>query len=199
MPGEFDQAEKSLNDYLAWSYRLNELEPGKPEWLMEKSFAHNNIAAPINRRGGDQVEAALLHIHKAAEFGSQVIEIGPENSTCLGEYAEVMAWLADTLLLHCDLGGALKARQEQARISRQLTEGSPGNNGLKSRYAFSLTGLSNVAELVGELGRLDEAISHLDQMLQFDRRACLSGTDCRKPASGRGSRNAVTCTRAAGS
>jgi len=176
--GEFGQAEKALNDYLAWSYRLNELEPGKPEWLMEKSYAHNNIAALINRSGSGEVEAALVHISKAAEFGSQVIEIEPENFTYLSEYAEVVAWLADTHLLRCDLGAALMARQEQVRISRQLTESSPANNELKSRYAFSLTGLSNVAvqigllepalenmtearDLIGQLSRLDASNSDL--------------------------------------
>jgi hypothetical protein len=73
-----------------------------------------------------------------------------------------MAWLADTLLRHCDLGGALEARQRQVRISRQLTEGSPGNNELKSRCAFSLAGLSNVAERVEDFGRLDEATSLME-------------------------------------
>jgi len=176
--GEFDQAEKSLNDYLAWSYRLNELEPGKPEWLMEKSYAHNNIAALINRRGSGQVEAALVHISKAAEFGSQVIELEPDNFLYLSDYAEVLAWLADTHLLRCDLGAALIARQEQVRISKQLMEGSPGNNELKSRYAFALTGLSKVAvqiglievaldnmtqarDIIGHLSRLDASNSDL--------------------------------------
>jgi tetratricopeptide (TPR) repeat protein len=170
--GEFDLAEKALNDYLAWSYRLNELEPGKPEWLMEKSYAHINIAALINRRGSGDVDAALVHISKAAEFGSQVIEIEPENFTYLSEYAEVMAWLADTHLLRCDLGAALMARQEQVRISRQLAEGSPGNNELKSRYAFSLTGLSNVAVQVGllepALENMSEARDLIGQLSQAD-------------------------------
>jgi len=172
--GEFDLAETALNDYLAWSYRLNELEPGKPEWLMEKSYAHNNIAALINRRGSGEVDAALVHISKAAEFGSQVIEIEPENFTYLSEYAEVLAWLADTHLLRCDLGAALMARQEQVRISRQLTEGSPGNNELKSRYAFSLTGLSNVAVQVGllepALEYMSEARDLIGQLSRADAR-----------------------------
>jgi tetratricopeptide (TPR) repeat protein len=172
--GEFDQAEKALNDYLAWSYRLNELEPGKPEWLMEKSYAHNNIAALINRRGSGQVEAALVHISKAAEFGSQVIELEPDNSPYLSDYAEMMAWLADTHLLRCGLGAALIARQEQVRISRQLTESSPGNNELRSRYAFSLTGLSKVAVQVGlvepALENMTEASDIIGQLSRADAR-----------------------------
>jgi len=169
--GEFDQAEKALNDYLAWSYRLNELEPGKPEWLIEKSYAHNNIAALINRRDSGEVEAALIHISKAAEYGSQVVEIEPENSTYLSEYAEVMAWLADTHLLRCDLGAAIKARQEQVTISRQLTEGSPGNNDFRSRYAFSLTGLSKVAVQVGLLEpALENMMEARDIIGQLSRR-----------------------------
>jgi tetratricopeptide (TPR) repeat protein len=147
--GEFDLAESALNDYLAWAYRLNELEPGKPEWLMEQSYAHSNLAALANRRNEADVDTALLHIEKAAALNRQVIELAPDNPTYLSEYGEAMAWLADTQLLACDLGGALVSRQENVRIARELMDDSVGNVNLKSRYAYALTGMGYVAWLVG--------------------------------------------------
>ena len=156
--GEFEEATKALNDYLAWAYRLNELEPGNAEWLMEKSYAHNNLAALIHRRGSGAVQDALLHVERAGEFSRQAIELAPENTNYLSEYGEVMAWLADIQLLKCDLGGALKSRQENVAIARELMKGAPGNSNFKSRYAFALTGLSAVTEQVG-LGEL--AVEHM--------------------------------------
>jgi len=147
--GKFDESEKAFNDYLAWSYRLNEIEPGNPKWLMEMSYAHSNLAALITRKGGGDVGSALVHIEKAGEFNRQVIELEPDNSNHLSEYGEIMAWLADTRLLTCDLGGALRARQDNVEIARQLMEATPGNTNFRSRYAFSLTGLSAVAAQIG--------------------------------------------------
>jgi tetratricopeptide (TPR) repeat protein len=147
--GEFDQAENALNDYLAWAYRLNELEPGNPEWLIEQSYAHSNLAALANRRNEADVDRALLHIAEAVALNRQVIELAPDNPTYLSEYGEVMAWLADTQLLACDLGGALVSRQENVEIARKLMDGAVGNVNYKSRYAYALTGMGHVARLVG--------------------------------------------------
>ncbi len=170
--GKFDQAEQALNDYLAWAYRLNELEPGTPEWLIEKSYAHSNLAALINRRGDGEVEAALLHIQRAVEFNRQVIELAPDNAAYLGEYGAVIAWLADTQLLTCDLGGALISRQENVDIAQKLVEHAPGNYGNLERYAYALTGLASVAEQVGmaefALEKLIEARDVLGQLSRKD-------------------------------
>jgi tetratricopeptide (TPR) repeat protein len=147
--GEFDQAEKAMNDYLGWAYRLNVLEPGNPEWLMEQSYAHSNIAALIDAKGGGEVEPALVHIRQAGNFNRQALELDPDNSTYRSEYGEVMAWLADTQLMTCDLGGAIKSRQENVRIAKQLVEEAPGNNNFRNRYAYALTGLANVSWQMG--------------------------------------------------
>jgi tetratricopeptide (TPR) repeat protein len=156
--GRYDEAEKALNDYLGWAYRLNALEPGKPEWLIEKSYAHNNLAALINRRGANDVDSALVHIRHAVEYNRQAVTLAPDNATYLVEYAEVMAWLADTLLRTCDLGGALTARQEQVAITRQLSESAPGNSSYNSRYAYALTGFADVAS---QVGLTEVALTHL--------------------------------------
>lgn len=154
--GDFNRAENALNDYLAWSYRLNELESGNAQWLMEKAYAHNNLAALVIRKGGGGDESALVHIEQAVEFNRQVLEIAPDNPTYLSEYGETLAWLADTQMLACDLGNAFQSRQSSLEIARQLMEGSPGNTNYRSRYAFSLTGLSNVAAQIGLVDLAEE-------------------------------------------
>jgi tetratricopeptide (TPR) repeat protein len=147
--GEFDLAENAMNDYLAWAYQLNEIAPGKAEWLIEKSYAHTNLAALASRKRVADVSAALLHIEQAVEINRQVLELDPGNPVYLSEYGEAIAWLADTQLLVCDLGGALQSRQKHVEIARKMTEDAVGNANLRTRYAYSLTGLANVARLVG--------------------------------------------------
>lgn len=147
--GEFDLAENAMNDYLAWAYHLNELAPGKPEWLIEKSYAHANLAALANRRRVADVSAALLHVEQAVEINRQALELEPGNAAYLSEYGEAIAWLADTQLLACDLGGALQTRQKHVDITRELMQDAVGNANLKTRYAYSLLGLANVARSVG--------------------------------------------------
>ncbi|MCU0988743.1 MAG: toll/interleukin-1 receptor domain-containing protein [Xanthomonadales bacterium] len=147
--GEFDLAENALNDYLAWAYRLNELEPGRPEWLIEQSYAHSNLAALANRRSNANVDVALLHIEAAVALNRRVIDLAPDDPTYLGEYGETLAWLADTQILACDLGGALLSRQENVAIARQLMDGDVGNVNFRSRYAFALTGVGRVSRMVG--------------------------------------------------
>jgi len=170
--GDFDSAEKALNDYLAWAYLLNELEPENPAWLMEKAYAHGNLAALIHRKGGRELGSALVHIEQAGEINRQVLELAPQSASYLSEYGETLAWLADTQLLACDLGGALSSRQESLEIARRLMEGSPANTNFKSRYAFSLTGLSTVAAQIGLVDmaaqRMTEARDALGQLSLMD-------------------------------
>jgi hypothetical protein len=75
--------------------------------------------------------------------------LAPDHAAYLSGYVEAIAWLADTQLLACDLGGALASRQEGVEIARKLMDGDVGNVNFKSRYAFALSGLGHVSRLVG--------------------------------------------------
>jgi tetratricopeptide (TPR) repeat protein len=147
--GEFEAARTALDRYLEHANRLVELQPDNPEWLMEQSYALGNIAALINRQQSADVEAALERMEAALSINRRVIELAPENTGYISEYGEALAWQADTQMLLCDLGGALKTRQENVEIARRLMDGEPGNSALQRRYAYSLSGLANVATQIG--------------------------------------------------
>lgn len=171
--GKYDEAEKDFQLYMDYANRLSALDPTNPEWLMEKSYAHSNLAALIVRENSSDVEKALEHIRAAVAIDEQVALLDPDNTAYLSERGESQAWLADTLLLVCDLGGALQARQKQVGIAQQLLQGSPGNATLKKRYAYSLSGLANVEQKVG---LVDLAVKHgteskrlLQQLADTDR------------------------------
>jgi tetratricopeptide (TPR) repeat protein len=158
--GQFDVAETAFEKYLDYANRLVESEPDNPEWVMEKSYAHSNLAALIIRRGSDNAEQALRNIEIAVEWNSRALEMSPDDETLQSEYGETLAWLADTQLLVCNLGEALQARQANVAISRKRMDKDPGNVNRRGRYAFSLTGLAGVAR---QVGLTDLAIENLEE------------------------------------
>jgi len=147
--GEFDKAEHSLNLYLEHARQLVAMEPGNPKWLMEESYAYSNLAALNVERGGADPEGALANIRTAVEINQQVLQMEPDNPVYQAELGTALAWLADTQLMVCDLGGALISRQESVAVAQKQVEANPGNATLKTDYAGALTGLANVASQVG--------------------------------------------------
>ena len=158
--GRFDQAEVNMLAYLDSANLLIETEPDNPEWVMEKSYGHSNLAALELRRGQGDMERAVLEIELAVKYNRQVMEMEPGNQNYISEYGETLAWLADTQLQACKLGDALISRQESVNIARAQTERAPGNAKLKGRYAFALTGLASVA---WQVGLLDSAMQNYSE------------------------------------
>lgn len=170
--GEFDEAEQSMQNYLDYSNRLAELDPDNPDWIMEQSFAHSNIAALINRGERDEVDRALEQIKASVELNRRAIGLDPDNEDYISEYGEALAWQADTQLLLCDLGGAMDARQENVRIARERLARQPSNMGLRQRYAYSLSGLASVARKAGAnalaIENLQASVNEFERLAQID-------------------------------
>jgi len=171
--GAFEEARAPLDRYLEYADHLVALEPNDPEWIMEKSYAHGNIAALITRRESDDVDLALKEIIASVELNRRAIELAPENSDYFNEYGHALAWQADTQLLLCDLGGALQSRQENLRIAREALERVPADGYVRERYAYSLSGLANVANQIGlteyAADHLKESAEVLGQLYLIDR------------------------------
>jgi len=156
--GNFAAAREPFDQYLNYSRQLAELDAQNPEWIMELSYAHSNIAALINREKSQDVELALDEIRASVELNRRAIELDPENQDYVSEYGEALAWLADTQLLVCDLGGALESRQESLRTARKALEAEPARAFIRQRYGYALSGLSSVAR---QVGLTDYAIQNL--------------------------------------
>lgn len=177
--GQFDEARQGLENYLEYSNRLAQLDPGNPDWIMEQSYAHGNIAALINRQGSGDAEMALEQIKASVDFNRQAIEMAPDNQSFISEYGEALAWQADTQMLLCDLGGALKSRQENFEIARRLLESEPANANFEQRYAFALSGLAKIALQVGLLDMAKQSLVESFEVLGRLYRADPSNLDYR--------------------
>lgn len=158
--GDYEKAENAFELYMDYATKLSALDPKNPEWLMEKSYAHSNLAALIVREDSGDVEKALEHIRAGVAISAQVVALDPDNKTHLSEHGESLAWLADTLMLVCDMGGALQARQQNVEIAQRLLRTSPANVNLRKRYAYSLTGLAFVEQ---QVGLTESAVSHQNE------------------------------------
>ena len=170
--GGFEEAEIALRKYMDYAVQLTRIDPGNPEWLMEKGYAHSNLAALVVRQNSADVDSALEHIRSAVEINEQVLQLAPDNNQYLSEYGEALAWLADTQLMVCDLGGALISRQKSIAIARPQMQQAVSNFNLKSRYAYSLVGLSFVEK---QVGLVDSATDHLAESKEI--LGLLSATD----------------------
>lgn len=155
--GEFGPAQIAMDKYLEYANTLVGIDPSNPAWLMEKSYAHSNLAAMIIRQGQDNVDRALQEIEQAVVLNRQVMDLVPDNPGYRSEYSETLAWLADTQLVVCHLGDALISRQESVAIAREEMENDPGNVNFTYRYASTLSGLANVA---WQVGMVDMAIEN---------------------------------------
>ncbi len=171
--GEYDAAQQALEAYLALADLLGEMEPGNPEWLMERSMAHGNLAALTIRRESNDLARALDDIEVSVELNRRALDIEPENENYLSAYTEALAWAADTQMGICDLVGALDSRRENVNIARSLAEKQPGNVNLSARYAYSLTGLANLEWQAGSSDRaqihMQEAATILGRLFALDR------------------------------
>ncbi len=147
--GDFEKAEAAMNTYLEYANQLVEMEPGNAKWLMEKSYAHGNLAALIVKSGGSDTESALFHNKAAVDLNKKVLELDPDNTEYQSQLGIALAWLADTQLMACDLGNALISRQESVAIAQKQAEEFPGNSNYRSTYAYAMTGVANVAFQVG--------------------------------------------------
>jgi len=158
--GDFDKAEIAFGHYMEYASRLAGLDPGNPEWLLEKGYAHSNLAALAVKQDSADVESALEHIRSAVDISAKVLKLAPDNVQYLSEYGEALAWLADTQLMICDLGGALLARQKNVAITQPQMQQARSNVNMKRRYAYSLSGLSNIERKVGLVER---ALDHMGE------------------------------------
>lgn len=158
--GEFESAQVAMDNYLNYANTLIGIDPSNPAWIMEKSYAHSNLAAMIIRQGQDNVDQALREIEQAIVLNRQVMDLAPENAVYRSEYGETLAWLADTQLLACHLGDALISRQESVAIAHEEMESDPGNVNLTNRYALTLSGLASIAR---QVGMVDMAIENFTE------------------------------------
>ena len=172
MEGRYESAMESMQDYHRLTGKLLESDPGNPDWMLELSYSHNNLAA-VQLQSRNNIDGETLeHVAKAVRLMEEVVALRPDDEAVASVYAMTLAWAADAQIQTCNLEDAMTTRTRVRQLAEFSMLADPGNNGLKKNYAYALTGLARVQIFSGQLGtavqNLELAISILQQLIAAD-------------------------------
>jgi tetratricopeptide (TPR) repeat protein len=170
--GDYTRARQACQKYHEIAGRLLALDPDNPEWMMERSYSHNNLAAVQLQSGLGVDEPTLAHLQEAIVLIENVMQKAPDKSIYASHYATTLAWAADAQYQACNLDNAIALRQKASHLAATLAQLFPGDNDLKRRYAYAISGVSVLqtntgqTELAGQNLRL--VIAMLEQLSAAD-------------------------------
>lgn len=172
MQGRYESAMASMRSYHRLTRSLLVTDPGNPDWILEVSYSHNNLAAVQLDSGKGINEETFEHVAEAISLMETVVELRPDDKEVASVYATTLAWAADAHLQTCNLDEAMTTRARVRELSELSMRADPGNNDLRKQYAYALTGLANVQISTGQLElavqNLELAVSILQQLFDAD-------------------------------
>ena len=161
-----------MRQYHHMTRMLLDTDPTNPDWILERSYSHNNLAAVQLESGVGISEETLAHVAEAIRLMEMVVELRPDDKAVVSVYSTTLAWAAAAQFQVCSLDEALELRIRARELAKISTEANPGNNELRKQYAYSLTGVANAQMVIGKLDlaeqNLEFAISILQQLSAAD-------------------------------
>jgi DNA-binding winged helix-turn-helix (wHTH) protein/tetratricopeptide (TPR) repeat protein/energy-coupling factor transporter ATP-binding protein EcfA2 len=92
---DFKKAKTEWNRYLSSAESLRSISPKNPDWILEESYALNNLGA-LSFRIGD-MESAALFFRKDIEKKQVAISINPNSFRYRMEYADSRSWMSSSV------------------------------------------------------------------------------------------------------
>lgn len=148
--GGMDLAIKHMQNYFVLTQQLVATDPDNPNWVLELSYAHNNLAALQINSGRGIDDATLAHVSEALSLMEKVVALKPDDEVVNAGYAVVLAWAADAQLRACNLEEASILRKKVKRLAEKSSEQNPANNQLKQALAFAMTGIGRIQTMTGQ-------------------------------------------------
>jgi tetratricopeptide (TPR) repeat protein len=161
-----------MKNYQTLTRRLFDMDPQNPDWIMELSYAHNNMAA-LHINSGLGIDAGTIqHMDEAVRLMEEVVRLKPDDNLVVGNYATTLAWAADIQIQACNLEEAILLRERVRVLAEGASRFEPGNNDLLLSYAFSLNGVARVQTYLGRMDLAEQnigaSLSILEQLLAVD-------------------------------
>jgi tetratricopeptide (TPR) repeat protein len=170
--GRHEEAVESMQTYYRLAQSLLDTDPENPDWIMELSYAHNNLAALQLGSGKGINQETLFHVAEATRLKKQMMSLRPGDEAVADSYSTTLAWAADAQFQACNLEESRELRIRARELAESTMLAEPGNNDLKRRYAYSITGVVRIQVALGQLGLVEEdlrlAISILQQLSAAD-------------------------------
>jgi len=156
--GRFELALKAMKNYQRLTRQLFEMDPENPDWILELSYAHSNIAALQMNSGLGIDRDTFEHIAEAVRLMDEVVKIKPDDKLLAANYASSLAWAADVQVQVCNLEEAMLIREKARKLAEDASRSTPGNNDLRKQYAFSLKGVARVQTYIGHMDKAEQNI-----------------------------------------
>lgn len=155
---DWEAAGAAWRDYLTYSDMLHQLEPENTEWLIEQSYAHNNLGSLAFQRGKpDQAVPEFAH---SIELKQRVLAIKPDARSVKSDLAISYSWLASAKEAMGELQAAQQLYAQEMQIVSDLRERFADESMWTRRHALAL---QHRATLGLALGQDENALRDFDE------------------------------------
>ncbi len=167
---DYDGAEQQWLAYLSRSEQLVRMQPQKVKWIVENSYARNNLGTLAQRRRRN--EAATAQFTLSAALKRKALEMTPDDESLRMELIDTLSWISSGRELNGELRSAAAGYAEAVAELRKMNSLHPEANEMEHRLASTLV-LSSV--LAASSNRLQEAeqlvsesISRLESLTRME-------------------------------
>jgi len=164
--GDFAHSQSAFEKYHEITGQLREIDPHNADWMMERSYSHNNLAVLRLESGRGVDEASLSHLDRAVALIELVMQQVPDKKLYSSNYANTLAWAATAQYKACNLGNAIALRQKARRLAETLAQSDPGDNDLSRRYAYAISGVAALQTNTGQLALAEQDLELVISMLE---------------------------------
>lgn len=153
--------------YLASSERLVQLEPDNPKWMVELSYALNNLGALALRQRHS--EEAMRRFTRAAELKRAALAHGLDDASLRYDLINTLSWVAEAQAADGRLREAAEGYTEVMRMLRALVGEHPEARAWDERLALALLSGAGIDLKLGRLPlartQIEESIKRLSALI----------------------------------
>lgn len=165
--GEHRKADEYWRRYLDHTGDLLRLEPERREWLVERSYALNNLGTLAQNQGHS--DEAIAHFRASAALKRHALRQRPDDATLRYELIDTLSWISSAEQTQGQLHSAAAGIAEQIAMLRDLLDSHPDALAWERRLATSLRRNAAVALYLGHTDdarrMLDECVARFDSLL----------------------------------
>ncbi|MBL37086.1 MAG: hypothetical protein CMP07_01630 [Xanthomonadales bacterium] len=168
--GDPAAAEPFFRLYLDHSRALLDFDAENPDWVMEVSYGHSNLAGVYERTG--RLEDAIHHAAEGVRWNRKAAALAPDDPYYRGELAGALDWLSRSQMRSGQLPASAETRLEARRIYAGMLASNPGDRLTQQRLAASLRGEAWAVHYLGDHARalalLNESLDHFIAVSRHD-------------------------------
>lgn len=160
--GQFADAKKAWERYRNISDQLVQAAPSNPKWLIELSYAFNNLGTLAADEGHNA--EALHFFSKSLSLKQFALELDPENLDYRKESTDTRSWITNIQEETGALSDARRSHADQIISFRQVIRKYPKAKAWKRWLANALV---RSAQLASDSGKFDQAYAEIDEAIRI--------------------------------